>query len=184
MKTYIALLRGINVTGHNKIKMFELKSLFIDLGFKNITTYIQSGNIIFETNKLDTNNIEQQITLAVKKHFNYTINVLVITVNHLKTIFNSNPFLKIENIDITKLHVTILKNKPNLESVPQIENFIKNNDDEFEILDKNIYIYCPNGYGKTKLNNNLFEKKLQSVATTRNWKTISKLVELSSLNIE
>lgn len=184
MKTHIALLRGINVTGHNKIKMAELKSLFIDLGFKNVTTYIQSGNIIFETNKLDTNSIEQQITLSVKKHFNYTINVLVITVNHLKTIFNSNPFLKRENIDITKLHVTLLKNKPNLENVPLIKNLIKNNDDEFEILDKNIYIFCPNGYGKTKLNNNLFEKKLQSAATTRNWKTISKLVELSSLNIE
>jgi uncharacterized protein (DUF1697 family) len=184
MKTYVALLRGINVTGHNKIKMIELKSLFINLGFKNVTTYIQSGNVIFEANKSDTKKIEEQIISAVKNQFNYTINVLVITIDYLKTIFNSNPFLKRENIDITKLHVTLLKNEPNLESISQIRNLIKTNDDEFEILNKCVYLYCQNGYGKTKLNNNLFEKKLKSPATTRNWKTISKLVELSSLNIE
>lgn len=180
MGTYIALLRGINVTGHNKIKMTELKQLFIDSGFSEVVTYIQSGNVIFQSEQLDILKIEQIIIKAVEKQFGYSIKVLVVTKSQLAAIFNSNPFIERENIDTTKLYVTLLSNQPEIDGIEQIEGLTATNDDAFKVIDKSVYLYCPNGYGRTKLNNNLFEKKLKSSATTRNWKTITKLIELSN----
>ncbi len=180
MSTYIALLRGINVTGHNKIKMIHLKQLFVDLGFSGVVTYIQSGNVIFQSEQLVISNIEQIIIKAIKKHFGYSIKVLVVTKSQLSTIFNSNPFIERKNIDMTKLHVTLLSKQTYIVGIEQIEGLIATNDDEFIVIDKSVYLYCPNGYGRTKLNNNLFEKKLKADATTRNWKTITKLIELSN----
>lgn len=176
-KTYIALLRGINVSGSNILKMAELKLFFIDLGFSNVTTYIQSGNVIFEANLAEIHQIEEKIVKGITQTFGYSVNVLVLTKETLEAIFRSNPYIQNGNIDISKLHVTLLNNEPFSEGIEQIKE-LSTNEDEFEIIDKYIYLYCPNGYGNTKLNNNLFEKKLKSMATTRNWKTISKLVEL------
>lgn len=180
MTTYIALLRGINVTGHNKIKMAKLKQLFLDEGFKNVTTYIQSGNVIFQSELSETAKIEQIIINAIKKLFGYSIKVLILTKSHLETIFTSNPFIHNSTFDISKLHVTILKDEPNNETILEIENLISSSEDEFKVIGKTVFIYCPNGYGKTKINNNLFEKKLKTSATSRNWRTITKLIELSS----
>lgn len=181
MTTYIALLRGINVSGHHKIKMTELKQLFLDLGYHDVSTYIQSGNVIFKSYIKEPILIEDTIISAISKHFGHTIKVLILTKNELTTIFNSNPFLaKDPTMDISKLYVTILNKKADLARIPHIEIHIETSDDEFQLIENTIYLHCPKGYGNTKLNNNLFEKKLQVTATTRNWKTISKLVELSN----
>lgn len=177
--TFIALLRGINVSGYNKIQMTELKQLFMEMGFKNVTTYIQSGNVVFQTNIAEIDKIEQQIINSIKQTFGYMVQVIVLSKKSLETIYTSNPFLLEPNIDITKLHVTLLSNKPNEKDIIPLKTLSKN-EDTFIIVDKTIYLYCPNGYGKTILNNNLFEKKLKISATTRNWNTISKLVELSN----
>jgi len=182
MLTYIALLRGINVSGHHKIKMTELKQLFLDLGYHDVSTYIQSGNVIFKSNIKESILIEDTIISAIQKHFGHAIKVLILTKNELTTIFNANPFLaKNPTMDISKLHVTLLNNKPDLAGIPPIEILVKTNNDEFQLIENTIYLHCPSGYGKTILNNNLFEKKLKVSATTRNWKTISKLVELSNI---
>jgi len=178
--TFIALLRGINVSGCNKIKMTELQQLFNELDFKNVTTYIQSGNVVFQTNLEELDEIEQQIINGIKLTFEYLVQVIVLTKKSLETIYASNPFLQEPNIDISKLHVTLLSNKPNANDILPLKSISKN-EDTFIIVDKTIYLYCPNGYGKTLLNNNLFERKLKISATTRNWNTISKLVELSNL---
>lgn len=182
MTTYIALLRGINVSGHHKIKMAELKQLFLDLGYHNVSTYIQSGNVIFKSYIKEPILIEDTIISAIQKHFGHGIKVLVLTKDELTTIFNANPFLaKDPTMDISKMHVTILNKKPDLAVIQPIEILVTTSNDEFQLIENTIYLYCPNGYGKTKLNNNLFEKKLKTSATTRNWNTISKLVELSNL---
>lgn len=178
--TFIALIRGINVSGCNKIKMTELQQLFIELGFKNATTYIQSGNVVFQTNLEELDKIEQQIIESIKQTYGYLVQVIVLTKKSLETIYDSNPFLHEPNIDIAKLHVTLLSNKPNENDIIPLKTLSKN-EDTFIVVDKTIYLYCPNGYGKTLLNNNLFERKLKISATTRNWNTISKLVELSNL---
>jgi len=182
MTIYIALLRGINVSGHNKIKMAELKQLFHDLGFTNVKTCIQSGNVLFKSEEIEPLKIEQSIVDAIENKFKYTIKVLVLTKNQIESIYNSNPFIeKIKNLDRTKLFTTFLNSAPNLEDISELNELINSIDDEYKIIDNTIYLYCPNGYGKTKLNNNLVEKKLKVNATTRNWKTITKIFELSQL---
>lgn len=180
MITYIALLRGINVGGHNKIKMIELKQLFVDLNYTNIRTYIQSGNVIFQSKEHTILKIENNIIKALKTIFGYELKVIVITKEELKIAFNSNPYLKINAIDLTKLGVIFLRNTPSLENAPQIEELVSNSEDEFKIIEKTIYLHCPTGFAKTKLTNNLFERKLKSDATSRNWKTVTKLIELSN----
>ncbi len=180
MTTCIALLRGINVTGHHKIKMAVLKQLFLDLGYIDVVTYIQSGNVLFKSEGQESSKIEQSIVYAIENKFKYTVTVLVLAKKQIETIYNSNPFIeKIKNVDHTKLYATFLNSAPVLDRISEIKNRINSNDDEFQIIDKTAYLYCPNGYGKTKLNNNFFEKKLKVNATTRNWKTITKLFELS-----
>ena len=179
MQTYIALLRGINVSGYNKIKMIELKQLFINMGFSNVITYIQSGNVIFTSNKKDISKIEEQIVENVKKEFGHTIKVLVITKEYLLTIFTSNPFLKNENIDIKTLYVTLLKENYLVEGIKFIEPYLTNNE-ELKIIGNCAYIQYPARAGNSKLTINIIEKKLQTVATSRNWRTITKLVELSN----
>lgn len=180
MTTYIALLRGINVSGKNSIKMADLKELLQLQGYTDVLTYIQSGNIIFKSNKIKVKELETQISTAINKKYGYHVNVLIITKEELQTIFNSNPFLKNEAHEIAKLHVTLLNTEPDLTQLQKIETLVKSSDDEFIIMGKCVFLHCPNGYGKTKLNNSLFERKLKSPATTRNWKTITKLIELSN----
>ncbi|MBG7630960.1 MAG: DUF1697 domain-containing protein [Bacteroidetes bacterium] len=184
METYIALLRGINVGGHNKMKMLELKQLFVDLGYLDVVSYIQSGNVIFNSKKLHTVEIEKSIIDAIEKQFAYSIKVLVLTKTELNTIFNSNPFILKHNLDVSKLSITLLNNKPELGEVVQIQNLVNSSDDTFEIINKSVYLYLPDGSRNTKLTNNLFEKKLKSSATSRNWRTITKLVELSTQQFE
>lgn len=184
MKTYIALLRGINVSGKNILKMVDLKQLFVDLEFHNVLTYIQSGNVIFESEQKDISKIESQIFEGIKQVFGYSVKVLVITKEQLKTVYTSNPFLLRETIDITKLYVTFLKENYYSEGIKNLEELVSANEEEFKIIANSAYLYLPNGAGRAKLTNNLFEKKLSTSATTRNWKTITKLIELSNQSIE
>lgn len=180
-KTYIALLRGINVSGHNKILMTELKQLFVDLGFFNVVTYIQSGNIVFKSKKTEIQKLEQTIANAIEKQFGHSINVLILTKKELETAFSANPFLiKNANLDITKLGITLLNLEPDLSKISEVDALIVDSNDEFIVIDKRVYLHLPNGSAKTKLTNNLFEKKMNTSATTRNWRTITKLIELSN----
>jgi len=184
MNTYIALLRGINVSGHNKIKMTDLKQLFLNLGFQNIRTYIQSGNVLFQSDEKDISSFEKSIKTAIKKKFEYDIKVLVITKKIIQTAFTSNPFLKNKTSDITKLCVTFLSENPNTDGLQQLEEVANKGEDEFKMKDKFLYLHCPTSFAKTKLTNNLIERKLKVDATSRNWKTITKLAELSNETFE
>jgi uncharacterized protein (DUF1697 family) len=184
MNVYIALLRGINVSGHNKIKMVELRKLFTDLNFSDVTTYIQSGNVIFTSIEKDISKIERNIKEAIKHQFDYDVKVLVITKKDIETVFGSNPFLKTQDPDITKLCVTFISDFPTSENVLQLKKFTSSYTDEFKINEKHIFLHCPTGFAKTKLTNNLIERKLKLDATSRNWKTITKLVELSNQTFE
>src|SRR3989344_3570057 len=170
MTTYISILRGINVGGQKKIKMEELKKLYESLGFKNVRTYIQSGNVIFEC--LDTNLAEliYQIEQKIKNSFGFDVIVLIKTKNEIQKLIKNNPFAK---KDPSKLHVTFLsdiKTKPPTDEI----NNTKDKTEEFFISGREIYLFCPNGYGISKLSNNFFERKLNTSATTRNWKTVNK----------
>jgi len=175
MTTYISMLRGINVSGQKKIKMEELKELYISLGFKNIQTYIQSGNVIFVSSDKIVSKLINKIERKIKKSFGFEVLVLIRTKNDLKKLIDNNPFAKKDN---SKLLVTLLSDTPLLSPIDEITK-IKDDSEEFLISGKEIYLFCPNGYGKSKLSNNFFERKLKLSATTRNWKTVNKLLELA-----
>lgn len=174
MNSYISLLRGINVSGKNKIKMADLRAMYEKLDFQSVESYIQSGNVKFDYQKTDTKILAIRIKEEIRKEFGYDINVLVLNREQVYRIADNNPFLKGRNEDIKFLHVTMLENMPDDKLLESISGF-QSKDDEFIIKDDIVYIFTPGGYGRTKLSNNFFERKLKISATTRNWKTILKL---------
>ena len=177
METYIALLRGINVSGQKMIRMEELKRVLGELDMKRITTFIQSGNILFESRKNDPAGLAADIGGKILEHFGFVVPVVIRTINELREISQNNPFLPDVHKDTEKMHVTFLSGKPD----KVLENKIKEFQflpEEFVLNQKEVYLYCPEGYGRTKLNNQFFENKLKVTATTRNWKTVGTLVTL------
>lgn len=176
MPQTIALLRGVNVGGHRKIKMADLKTLLTDLGFTNITTYIQSGNILFDS-PAETNPIEiaDRIKRGIQTQFGFDVPVVVLDAEKLEKAVAQNPF---KDADLSQLHITFLSEEP-----PAAEqNSIKAVDftpDAFAIQGAFVFLKIEGSYHKTKLSNAFFEKKLNRAATTRNWKTVLKLLELS-----
>jgi len=179
MPAYIALLRGINVSGKNKIKMVELKQLLINVGFSNVVTYIQSGNVVFSSEETNTSKIEKQIVTAIQGNFGFSIKTLVLEKMELINVFESNPFKENTNFDFKKICATFLEKIPNEEGKAKVFA-LADSDEQVVFKDKTAYLYCPNGFGRTKLTNNNIENKLKFSATSRNWNTVTKLVELSN----
>jgi len=176
--TSIALLRGINVSGRKIIKMTDLINIFEKLKFKNIKSYIQSGNIIFDHEQNETSFHTKEIEYKIQESLGIHVNVIIRTMEELENIINHNPFLPEKNIETNKLHVTLLNTVPNPTMVKEL--LIKTEDNErYQIIGREIFIYCPNGYGRSKLTNTVFEKKLGVIATTRNWNTTIKLLEMA-----
>jgi uncharacterized protein (DUF1697 family) len=175
---YIALLRGINVGGQRIIKMVDLKDTFEASGFDNVKTYIQSGNVIFDYKPIDTKELANQIQKKISQTFGFSVKAIVRTEDKFERIINNNPFINEPNINIDKLHVTFLLDIPRLSQV-SVSDIKKEETEKFLIVSQEIYLYLPNGYGNSKLNNTMFERKFNTTATTRNWKTINKLLELS-----
>lgn len=177
MKTYISILRGINVSGHKKILMNDLKNMYENIGFQDVITYIQSGNVIFKTNLKTTNTqLAKLIEDELKLQFGFDIPVIIRTIDDLKNMIILNPF---SNEQIDKLYITLLSNIPNTNNLEQL-NLLSFLPDKFKIIDKEIYLSVVS-YGNTKLSNNFFENILKITATTRNIKTINKLIELANV---
>jgi uncharacterized protein (DUF1697 family) len=178
MTTYISLLRGINVGGKNTIKMDILRELYVNLGFSNVQSYIQSGNIIFNAESIDNQTLENKISTKITKTFELHLPVLVLTIDELKQALTNNPYTTNNLKDPAKIHLTFLSEIPD-------EALLKKINSDFYLPDKFIYSakviynYCPNGYGNTKLNNTFFEKKLKLTATVRNFKTANELLAIA-----
>lgn len=181
MTKYISILRGINVGGHRKILMADLRELYQSLGFENIITYIQSGNVIFETNKKNHNKtFTKKIKEAIFEKYGFDVPVIIRSAEEIKNILETNPFAKKEGVDIKNLLLTFLEEIPDDDDLEKIKTF-DFSPDEFQIIENNVFLFIEGSYHKSKLTNNFFEKKLKVSATTRNWKTVNKLLELSSV---
>ncbi|WP_458628719.1 DUF1697 domain-containing protein [Winogradskyella sp. PC D3.3] len=175
MQRYIALLRGINVGGHRKVPMVELRALLSDSGLEDVTTYIQSGNVIFKSLNKNLKQLEQRIQKLIREHFGFEVLVFVRTQEQLSTIFNRCPF---EDAKKVESYFVLLSELPGADLV--IEASQKTYpDDDYVILNDCIYLFCSKGYGRSKFNLSYFEKKLNSNATARNYKTMVKLLALS-----
>jgi uncharacterized protein (DUF1697 family) len=193
MKTYISILRGINVSGQKKILMADLKKLYESLGFINVQTYIQSGNIIFDYQNKENNNnneitlaeIQQNISLQIAdkiaEQYDFQVPVIIRNVEEMESCIKNNPFIG-KYADLDKFHVSFLSQIPTESNIDKLNDKAKEGyfgDDEYLILGKEVYLYCPNGYGITKLSNNFLENKLKVIVTTRNWKTVNELLRIA-----
>ncbi len=180
MNTYISILRGINVSGQKLIKMDALKKMYENLNFENIKTYVQSGNVIFLSKQNDPKKLEKIISSQINADFSFEVPVIVFDVKTLESIIENNPFAKDKLKNISFLYVTFLATNPSQLAIETILEK-KQENEEIEFTSNAIYLYCPNGYGKTKLNNNFLETRLKVTATTRNWKTTNELVKLAKI---
>lgn len=175
MHKYIVLLKGINVGGHRKVPMAELKVLLAKHDFRNVQTYIQSGNIFLESSSLKPFQIEDIIQKALYKYYGFEVSVLVKTAIDLKRIFEDCPFSEAKRKDS---YYVLLHDVPTKQQVEQA--YLKEYEfDEYVILKDCIYLYCEKGMGASKFNMKYFENKLNTFATTRNYNTMAKLLSLS-----
>jgi len=176
MNTYMALLRGINVSGQKKVPMELLRQLLNNSGLQNVKTYIQSGNVLFQSSQVDKIILEKIIEDIIKAHFGFLVPVLVKTKIEIENILNNCPFSEEKKV---ASYFTLLHDVPNNKLVISTAKEIYINE-AFIITNDCVYFYSKLGYGNAKCNNNFFERKLKVEATTRNHKTMVKLLSLSS----
>jgi uncharacterized protein (DUF1697 family) len=179
MIRYVSLLRGINVGGRRKVSMAQLREIYASLGFRGIQTYVQSGNVIFTDGAIDLVKMQLKIEKQISRAFGFDILVFLRTKNELQAIIHDSPFKK---KDEGKLHVTFLSEKPSNVPVTELDG-ARAGSEEYSISGREVYLFCPNGYGSTKLSNNFLEKKLGVRATTRNWKTVNTLLAMVSREV-
>lgn len=173
MPTYISLLRGINVSGQKKILMADLKALYEKIGFKNVQTYIQSGNVVFESEETNPKKLEQLIFDSIKKQYGFEVPNLILSPKEIEDALKNNPFN-----DIEKMYIIFLADLPSKESIKKLYTY-SFEEEYYELIGKVVYFHCPNGAGRAKMNNNFFEQKLKVIATSRNLKTTQKLLEMT-----
>ena len=177
MTTFVSLFRGINVGGHHKIRMDELKELHEALGFKDVLPYIQSGNVIFTGDDADVTQLRRQIEESFEQKFGFHVEVFVRSSAELRDIIDKNPFSSQPGKESKWVVVMFLAARPN--DTAQ-EDLLKTyvGPEELFIIGKEVYIYYTNGIGRSKLSVSLMEKKLKTVGTARNWNTILQLQKL------
>ncbi len=180
MEKKVAILRGINVGGKRKILMTDLKLLVEKLGFTDCTTYIQSGNVLFNaTEDLSEKEISSKIQEAISTQYGFDVPVIVRTIKELEQALNRNPFYKKPDADINQLHLTFLGEIATPENIKKAES-ANTGADQFVIDTRNVFVFCEGKYHQSKLTNTFFENKIKVTATTRNWKTVLKLIKLEN----
>jgi uncharacterized protein (DUF1697 family) len=175
MTTYISMLRAINVGGQKKITMDALRGVYSGLGFDRVQTYVQSGNVVFDSREPEAALLTGQIEAQIEQAFGFGVLVFVRGASYFQRIIADNPFLK-TGADPGKLHVIFFYNPADLTSL----SLPAAGDDQFAPGEQAVYLFCPNGYGKTRLSNDFFERKLKVPATTRNWNTVNALYQISA----
>jgi uncharacterized protein (DUF1697 family) len=178
MPVYIAMLRGINVSGQKLIKMEQLRASFEALGFGDVKTYVQSGNVVFKVGKISEAGLVKKIAQKILDDFGREISVLVRTPEELGEVLKRNPLLKQPGTDEARMYVTFLS-APAPKGAEENLKPLAARSDCFAVLAREIYFFCPEGYGNTKFSNNAVEKKLSLRATTRNWRTVNALLEMA-----
>ncbi len=159
--------------------MADLKAMCEQMNLKNVTTYIQSGNVIFSVDKSNPADISKKIESAIHKKFGMSIPVITRTIDEIRNAIKRNPYLAAKDKDLGNVYLTYLEFAPGSNEIAAIRDYSAPPDD-FLINGETVYIYCPGGYGNTKLNNNFFERKLKTRATTRNWKTSNELLNIAT----
>ena len=172
------MLRGVNVGGHNKIKMEALRALYESLKLRDPQTYVQSGNVIFRTEERDLTRLTKRIQDGIEKKFGFRPEVILRTASELRDVIARNPFAKRRGIEPSKLLVTFLASDPGTETRKKVLG-IKADPEELQIDGREVYIYFPNGMGRSKLPWAAIGKMLKTTGTGRNWNSVTKMLEIA-----
>ena len=172
------MLRGINVGGHHKIRMEALRTLYESLGLLGAETYLQSGNVIFRTERRDLGLLAKRIENGIERSFGFRVDVIVRTSSDLREVIARNPFATRSGIDPSRLLVTFLASKPTAEARDKVLR-IKVDPEELRIDECELYTYFPNGMARPKLSWAAIERTLKTSGTGRNWNTVTKLLEIA-----
>ena len=174
--TYVALMRGINVGGKNKLPMKDLAAIFTGLGCRNVRTYIQSGNVVFDAPAEVARKLASQVAANINKQFGLTVPVVLRDGEEMARVITGNPFLA-TGLDEKSLHVMFLADRPTPNAVAELDHN-RSAPDEFQVVGREIYLHLPNGAGNSKLTNVYFDSKLGTISTARNWATTLALFEM------
>lgn len=172
MPTYAALLRGINVGGKNRIKMPALKAAFEEVGFDDVATYIQSGNVI-ATSTLAAKTLASRLESALEKRFGFRPRTMVRTRAQITKVLAANPFA---DRDPSKVHVGFLVSAP--PKKPTAASTIESGADRAIIIGAHIYLYYPNGVGRTEMTRTPMWREINDICTVRSLRTVTKLAEM------
>ncbi|HUC52495.1 MAG TPA: DUF1697 domain-containing protein [Candidatus Cybelea sp.] len=178
MTVVISMLRGVNVGGHNKIKMQALRALYESLKLREAQTYVQSGNVIFRTDERDMAGLGKRIEDGIEKKFGFRPDVILRTAAEMREVVARNPFAKRRGIEPGKLLVSFLGSKPREEGREKVQQ-MKCDPEELRMEGRELYIYFPNGMGRSKLPWATLGKILETPATGRNWNSVTKMLEMA-----
>lgn len=178
MAVVISLLRGINVGGNHQIKMDALRELYASLKLKDIQTYVQSGNVVFRASDKDLAKLPRRIEDALEKKYGFRPDVIHRTASEMKDTVARNPFAGRGDIEPGKLLVLFLADRLSKEARAKVLE-LKIGPEEMHVSDQEVYIYFPEGMGRSKFPFTAFGKALQTSSTGRNWNSVTKLLEMA-----
>ena len=176
--THVALLRGINVGGKNRLLMSDLSAMFAESGCEDVRTYIQSGNVVFRADPELARLVPDVIGAAIAERFGYRVPVLTRTAGQLAAIARENPFLR-GGADAGKLHVGFLAEQPEAAAADALDPQ-RSPPDEYAVVGREVYFHCPLGLARTKFTTPYFESKLSTIMTVRNWRAVMRLREMTA----
>ncbi len=175
---FVVLLRGINVGGRNALPMRDLTAMCLDVGCREVRTYIQSGNVVFRASPELARRIPEELPTLIETRTRLRVPVVLRSATELATVTRSNPFIR-TGANPGALHVMFLADGPGPGAVAALDPE-RSPPDRFVVAEREIYLHCPNGVARSKLTNQYFDTRLGTVSTSRNWRTVLKLAQMAS----
>ncbi len=177
LPAHVALLRGINLGGKNKLPMNDLVAMFAEAGCDDVRSYIQSGNVVFRASADVAARVPALVATCIAERFGYRVPVIMRTVDELREVAERNPFLA-TGADPSTLHVMFLADQPDPGRAAALDPH-RSPGDAFALRGREIYLHCPHGLARTKLTNDYFDTKLATTSTVRNWNTVLRLLDMA-----
>jgi uncharacterized protein (DUF1697 family) len=176
-ESHVALMRGINVGGKNKLPMKELIELFVDVGCRDVRSYIQSGNVLFSGDAGLAARVRNEVPRRINDHFGYRVPVILRTAKELRDAADRHPFVA-EATDTKHLHIGFLAETPADDAITSLDP-ARSSVDSFEVIGSEVFFRVPGGMARTKLTSDYFDRRLGTIMTVRNWRTVNKLLEMA-----
>lgn len=177
MAVFVALLRAVNVGGTGKLPMAELRALCHELGFTDVTTYVQSGNAVFRTRQTDERRVAERLADGIERTFGFRPAVLLRTPAELRRVVRANPFAATRGVEPARLLVLFLAERPSRAAASRLES-VRKVREELRLLGRELYVWFPDGMGRSKLTTAALERAL-GPGTGRNWNSVTRLLAMA-----